>query len=309
MSVDTGALGRAFVEIVVPKAEFESQMAGIGTTFGSVTSRMISEGQAASAAIVAANTGIANSYNMITTSIMGTLTAAMLQHLYLTDKLAFAMHEGAISAQLMAGGAIDMSKGFNIATPAITGTGLSLKGLMGMMKSVLPFMAAFMAITKTLGMAKGATTEQREFNKELYQLWTLTDLNLEGISALGDEIRGLTYDYNVFAAAGTKAMYQVYSATFFGADATEIFESGMRAAAAGVTEVMTAVDMMTTVLNAYNMSASESEHVNDLLFTAVRYGKTTYAELAAQFGRLAGVASPAGARLEEMTAEIGRAHV
>ena len=185
-------------------------------------------------------------------------------------------------------------------------------------------MAAFMAVSKTLGVAGGAIEDQREFNKELYQLWTLTDLDAQGIEVLGEEIRNLTHDYNVFAKTGAKAMYQIYSATFFADDATEILEQGMKAAAAGATDLVSAVDMTTTVLNAYGMAASEAGRINDLLFTAVRYGKTTYEELAGQFGRLAGVAAPAGARIEEMTAaistltrqgimtdwaEIGRAHV
>jgi len=303
MAGEAGALGRAFVEIVVPRAQFESQMAGVGTSFASHTSRMISEGQAAAAAIAAANTGLVTSYNMVTGAVMGLLSAQQMATLS-SNNLALAMHQGAVATQLMAVGAVDLSVGVAAVGTATMATGLTIGSMLTMMKAVLPYMAAFAAITKTLSMASGATDAQREYNKELYQLWTLTDLNQQGIDALGDEIRNLAYDYNVFAAHGAKAMYQIYSATFFAADATEIFESGMRAAAAGVTDITTAVDMMTTVLNAYNMSATESEHVNDLLFTAVRYGKTTYSELAAQFGRLAGVAAPAGARLEEMTAAI-----
>jgi len=68
-------------------------------------------------------------------------------------------------------------------------------------------------------------------------------------------------------------MYQIYSATFFADDATEILEQGMKAAAAGATDLVSAVDMTTTVLNAYGMAASEASRINDLLFTTVRYGK------------------------------------
>jgi len=296
-------LGRAFVEIMVPRAQFESQMAGVGTSFASHTSRMISEGQAASAAIAAANMGLINSYNMVTVSVMGLLSAQQMATLS-ANQLALALHQGQLAAKLAAAGAVDLSVGLTAVGGAAKRATLSIGSLMVMAKAVLPYMAAFAGITKTLSMASGATESQREFNKELYQLWTLTDLDQQGIAALGEEVRDLAYDYDVMAAHGTKAMYQIYSATFFGSQATEIFESGMKAAAAGVTDVLTAVDMVTTVLNAYGMAASEATRVNDLLFTAVRYGKTTYEELAGQFGRLAGVAAPAGARLEEMTAAI-----
>ena len=303
MAGDAGALGRAFVEIHVPVETFASQMGTVGTTFASASSKMIAEAQMVSAAIGAANTGVVASYNAVAASVMGLLTAQELAILS-TNGLALALHYGDVAARSMAAGGVVLGTGMAAGAAGVTAVGFSLKSLMVMAKSALPLMAAFMAVSKTLGIAGGAVEEQREFNKELFQLWTLTDLDAQGIEDLGKEIRDLTHDYNVFAKAGTKAMYQVYSATFFADDATEILEVGMKSAAAGVTDVMAAVDMTTTVLNAYGMAASEATRVNDLLFTAVRYGKTTYEELAGQFGRLAGVAAPAGARLEEMTAAI-----
>jgi len=142
------------------------------------------------------------------------------------------------------------------------------------------------------------------FDRELHNIWTLTDYTAEKMQQLGEELRAVAREYNVTATQAAKAMYQIYSATFYGADAMKILEASMKGAAAGLSDVFTAADMTTTVLNAYRMSAEEATYVNDLLFTSVRFGKTTYSELSAQFGRLAGVAAPAGARVEEMTAAI-----
>ena len=307
MAGDAGALGRAFVEIHVPVEQFASRMATAGTAFASASSKMIAEALLVSSAIQSANTAVVTSYNAVATSAMGLLTAQELAVLS-TNGLALSIHQADVVSRLAAQGltilgtsAAGVATGAAAAAPAlamigpagmeatagVAATTVSITSLMAMAKSALPIMAAFMAVQKTIGMASGATDAQLEFNKELYQLWTLTDLSAQGIEDLGDEIRALTYDYNVFAKAGTRAMYQIYSATFTGVDATEILEQGMKAAAAGVTDVLSAVDMTTTVLNAYGMAASEATRVNDLLFTAVRYGKTTYEELAGQFGRLA----------------------
>ena len=272
MAGDAGALGRAFVEIHVPVEQFVSQMGVVGTSFASTTSRMIAEGQMASAAIASASSGIIVSYNAVATAAMGLLTAQELAVLS-TNNLSLAFHYSDVAARAAGAGGVVLGTGMAAGAAGVTAVGLSLKSLMVMAKSALPLMAAFMAVSKTIGIAGGAVDAQREFNKELFQLWTLTDLDAQGIDSLGKEIRDLTHDYNVFAKAGTKAMYQVYSATFYGADATEILEVGMKSAAAGVTDVMAAVDMTTTVLNAYGMAASEATRVNDLLFTAVRYGK------------------------------------
>ena len=143
-----------------------------------------------------------------------------------------------------------------------------------------------------------------DFDRDMHNIWTLTDQTKEQVVELSNELRNLAWEYNVTSSEAAKAMYQIYSATFYGADAMKILESSARGAAAGLTDVFTAANMGTTVLNAYGMEAKEIAHVNDLLFTAIRYGKTTYGELASQFGRLAGVAAPVGASIEEMAAAI-----
>jgi len=143
-----------------------------------------------------------------------------------------------------------------------------------------------------------------DFDRDMHNIWTLTDQTKEQIVELSNELRNLAWEYNVTSSEAAKAMYQIYSATFYGADAMKILESSARGAAAGLTDVFTAANMGTTVLNAYGMEAKEIAHVNDLLFTAIRFGKTTYGELASQFGRLAGVAAPVGASIEEMAAAI-----
>ena len=143
-----------------------------------------------------------------------------------------------------------------------------------------------------------------EFDKHMHNIWTLVDATKEQMASLSNEIRDMARQFNVSASRSAQALYQIYSATFYGASAMRILEASMKGAAAGLSDVYTAANMTTTVLNAYRMEAEKATHVNDLLFTAIRFGKTTYAELSQQFGRLAGVAAPAGARIEEMTAAI-----
>jgi TP901 family phage tail tape measure protein len=143
-----------------------------------------------------------------------------------------------------------------------------------------------------------------DFDRQMHNIWTLTNNTKEQMSSLAGELRSTAIQYNVTASQAAKALYQIYSATFYGADATNILTTSMKAAAAGLSDVFTAADMTTTVLNAYRMSADKATYVNDLLFQVVRYGKATYSELADQFGRLAGIAAPAGVSISDMTAAI-----
>ena len=71
-----------------------------------------------------------------------------------------------------------------------------------------------------------------------------------------------------------------------------------------MTDTATAADAITTILNSYGLSAEHAQSVSDLLFSVVKRGKTTFAELAPQIGLVASVASSAGVSLDEMGAAL-----
>lgn len=165
--------------------------------------------------------------------------------------------------------------------------------------------AAVGASIYAVARAVQATTEQFiAFDRALHNVWTLVNKNRAEIQQLGKDIRAMARHFNVSATEAIRALYQINSATFYGADAMNILRNSIKGAAAGLSDVKDTATMTAAILNAYQMSAKEAAHVNDLLFTTIRYGVTTLPELTSQFGRLAGVAAPAGARLEEMTAAI-----
>jgi len=181
------------------------------------------------------------------------------------------------------------------------------KGINSMAASTRRMITAVAGASVMYAMVRGvraATKEYVEYNKQLHNVWTLTDYTGDKLDALGTRIRHLAMDFNVTASESLKAMYQIYSATFYGESAFLILEESLKGAAAGLSDVFTVADMMTTVLNAYNMEATEATHVNDVLFTTIKYGKTTMHELAMQFGRLAGIAAPMNIGIEDMSAAI-----
>ena len=101
------------------------------------------------------------------------------------------------------------------------------------------------------------------------------------------------------------ALYQILSASITDAEeATAVLETAMKTATAGVTDTEVAVDAMTTILNAYNMEASEADRVSDVLFGTVRRGKVRFEELAQSIGMAVPVASEMGVTIEELNAMI-----
>ena len=76
-------------------------------------------------------------------------------------------------------------------------------------------------------------------------------------------------------------------------------EQAAKASKAGVTDLETAVDALSSVVNAYGAETISAAESSDLLLTAVRLGKTTFEEMANEVYKIAPIAASVG--------EIGRA--
>ncbi len=72
----------------------------------------------------------------------------------------------------------------------------------------------------------------------------------------------------------------------------------------GLTDTGVAADAITTIINAYGLSAERAGDVSDLLFQIVKRGKTTFAEIAPSIGMVATTAATAGVSLEDMGAAL-----
>lgn len=100
-------------------------------------------------------------------------------------------------------------------------------------------------------------------------------------------------------------LYEVVSANFTKTgDALNILNVSAKGAVAGLTDTKTSVDAITTVLNAYQMKASQAQEVSDSLFVAVRDGKMTYEELAGSLGLVVSTAALAKVPLDQMNAAL-----
>jgi len=101
-----------------------------------------------------------------------------------------------------------------------------------------------------------------------------------------------------------RALYDIISAQIDTNHATEVLNSTMRLAVAEFTDVKIATDAVTTTLNAYNMEASRSADVTDLLSTIVTQGKTTLQDLAPVWGRVAAVGGMFNVQIEDLAASV-----
>ena len=142
------------------------------------------------------------------------------------------------------------------------------------------------------------------FNRAIAEVSTLlTDLT--GFEELTRNVKDLAIEFGQDLENQARALYQTISAgSSDAADATKVLTVANELAVGGVTSVATAVDGLTSVLNAYNLGADSARDVSDAFFVAVRQGKTTVEELSSVIGRVAGLAASLGIGFDEVFAAL-----
>jgi len=119
-----------------------------------------------------------------------------------------------------------------------------------------------------------------------------------------NQVMSITQEIPIKAPEAAKALYSIVSAGHDGADGMKILEVSAKAAVGGLTETETAADAVTTILNAYKMSAEEAGTVSDQLFTTVRLGKTTFGELGASIAQVAPIAAAYGISIDQVLGAV-----
>lgn len=173
------------------------------------------------------------------------------------------------------------------------------KGLDKALKSSGVAITAFGAgITASLGLAtKSAATFQSELSK-------VNTLGVENLEALGDGIKDVTASMGVDLSEATQQTYQIISAGIPEENALTFLEQSAIAAKAGIGELGDAVDLGTSTLNAFGLSAEDAGKIFDITQVAIDQGKTTIGELGGAVGRVAPLFASAGVSAEEMFASI-----
>ena len=104
-----------------------------------------------------------------------------------------------------------------------------------------------------------------------------------------------------FLELSSEAAYQALSAGVDTADVVDFVATATKTSAAGFTEASTAVNVLTTAINAYKLEGTEAERVASMLMKTQDEGKTSVGELAQNMGRVIPVASAYKVNLENIT--------
>ena len=119
-----------------------------------------------------------------------------------------------------------------------------------------------------------------ELGKGLSEVATLLpELSDEGFKGLTQDVLDFSDEMGIATTEVVPALYQAISAGVPADNVFEFLEIAAKASIGGVTSLETAVDGITSVVNAYGQEVITAQQASDLMFTAVRLGKTTFDEL------------------------------
>lgn len=193
--------------------------------------------------------------------------------------------------------ASELTAGLNKAKRTVSG---AMGDIGGKMRSVGAGMTAMgAAIVGPLGMmAKSAA----DFDSGMREVNTMMGLAQGEFETMSQQVLKMSTDLGVDAVDSTKALYQAISAGVPRDNALAFLETATKAAIGGVTDTETAVDGLTTVLNAFGKDMDEVDHVADVMFETMKGGKTTIGELSEYMFQAAPIANAAGVSFEEVSA-------
>ena len=156
----------------------------------------------------------------------------------------------------------------------------------------------------SIGMATalGASVKSAsDFTNGMAKMSTLFDTQKVSVSDLSKQFINLSNKTGLASTELAEAGYQALSAGVDVNNAVSFVETAGNLAKAGFTSTSTAVDVLTTAMNAYGEQAGTAEEISNKLVRTQNLGKTTVDELASAMGKVIPTASAMGVNIDNLT--------
>ncbi len=184
---------------------------------------------------------------------------------------------------------------FGVLRTAIKGTVGSLAGLTVGFLSVAAAIQAFRSGTRTF----------LNFSEAIGEINTILDTTQFSLADVEREVLDLSLALGEQETLIAKGFYQTLSAGVTDAsDALIVLNQSAKLGIAGLASTESAVDVVTSIMNAYGLAVADAADITDTLFKTVELGKTRIPELAADLGAILPVAAELGVDLQQVSAAI-----
>lgn len=154
------------------------------------------------------------------------------------------------------------------------------------------------------GVATAAIKMSNDFENAMAKVSTIADTTKTPMSTLKEQVIDLSNAVGVGVTDIAEAQYQAISAGVDTASSVDFVGTAVKAAKGGFTDTTTAVNGLTTVLNAYKKGADEAAAVSDQMLIAQNFGKTSFGEMASSMGNVIPIASSLDVSTQELFSSI-----
>ena len=162
----------------------------------------------------------------------------------------------------------------------------------------LPIVAVVAAIGKV-------TMEAVKFEGQINEVFTLLPgISEKAMGAMTGDVKKFAKEFGVLPEKAVPALYQSLSAGVPPDNVFAFLEVAQKAAVGGVTDLTVAVNGITSVVNAYGADVIDATQASDLMFTAVKLGKTTFEELSSSLYNVLPTAAALGLGFGDVTAAM-----
>ena len=165
------------------------------------------------------------------------------------------------------------------------------------------------AMTKAItlpivGVATAAVKMSNDFENAMAKVSTIADTTNTPMEMLKKQVIDLSNAVGVGVTDIAEAQYQAISAGVDTASSVDFVSVAVKAAKGGFTDTTTAVDGLTTVLNAYGLEAGKAAEISDQMLAAQNFGKTSFGDMASSMGKVIPIASSLNVSTEELFGSI-----
>lgn len=141
-----------------------------------------------------------------------------------------------------------------------------------------------------------------DYETGLAKISTLTDMSMEKVEERwGSAFKTIASESGEGINTITEGAYQALSASVKQKDLAKFIGIATKTAVGGFTDVKTAVDGISSVMNSWG---GDAKQIADIFLNTQNLGKTTVGEIASSIGKIAPIASNLGVKFEEVSSAI-----
>ena len=143
------------------------------------------------------------------------------------------------------------------------------------------------------------------FESSMNEVFTLMPgVSQAAMDQMSNDVKNFSKEMGVATSESIPALYQAISAGVPQDNVFEFLETAQMAAVGGVTDLETAVDGISSVVNAYGADIVNATDASDMLFTAVKLGKTDFEQLSRSVFQVAPIAASLGVGFGDVAASL-----